>query len=249
MRELRARRKKTFHAEARSGCGFPRSPRLRVRILDFTKEGDIAMKSSAMVCPGAAILALVLAQPALAANSLAIKNAGSTPVQIGFDGGATQTIAPHATAALSLDAGDHTAQCRFEGGFDGCNILEQFALGDGQHVNINLLPVYTLQHAVTLAQQGTLSVQTRRDPVWATSPEDLAGRGADCADYEAGKLATISKRVRSGMRVDQPGFATQTLCGETRGVVATVIGGEKLYVQPGFLIFRDHLGRQYLVRQ
>jgi len=195
-------------------------------------------------------LAAVFVQSApAAATALAIKNAGSTPVQIGFDGGATQTIAPHSTAALSLDAGDHTAQCRFEGGFDGCNIFEQFTLGDGGRVNINLLPVYTLQHAVTLAQQGTLSVETRRDAVWATTPEDLAGRGADCADYEAGKLATISKRVRSGMRVDQPGFATQTLCGETHGVVAAVIGGEKLYVQPGFLIFRDHLGRQYLVRQ
>lgn len=207
------------------------------------------MKSLAMICPAAAILVLGFAQPASAANSLAIKNAGNTPVQIGFDGEATQTIAPRATAAFSLDAGNHSAQCHFEGGFDGCNILEQFTLGDGGHININLIPVYTLQHAVTLAQQGTLSVETRRDAVWATSPEDLAGRGADCANYEAGKLATISKRVRSSMRVDEPAFATQTLCGETRGVVAAMIGGEKLFVQPGFLIFRDRTGHPFLVRQ
>jgi len=207
------------------------------------------MTSLAMICPTAALLVLVLAQPAAAANSLVIKNAGDTPVQIGFDGGATQTITPRATAAFSIDAGNHSVQCRFAGGFDGCNILEQFSLGDAAHININLLPVYTLQHAVMLAQQGTLRVETRRDAVWATTPEDLAGRGDDCANYEAGKLATISKRVRSSMRVDQPAFATQTLCGETRGVVAAVIGGEKLYVQPGFLIFRDQSGHAFLVRQ
>jgi hypothetical protein len=202
-----------------------------------------------MICPTAAILALVIAQPAWCANSLAIKNIGNTSVQIGFDGGAMQTIEPRATAAVSLNAGDHTAHCRFEGGFDGCNILEQFTLGDGAHININLQPIYTLQHAVTLAQQGTLSVETRRDAVWATTPEDLAGRGDDCANYEAGKLATISKRVRSGLRVDKLAFATQTLCGETRAVVSATIGGEKLYVQPGFLIFRDRTGHPFLVRQ
>ena len=207
------------------------------------------MKPLAMIYPTAAILALVFVQPASAANSLAIKNAGTTPVQIGFDGGARQTIAPRATAAFSLDAGNHSAQCQFEGGFDACNILEQFTLGDGGHINIDLLPIYTLRHAVTLAQQGMLTVETRRDAVWATSPEDLAGRGADCADYEAGKLAMISKRVRSGTRVDEPAFANQTLCGETRGVVAATIGGERLYVQPGFLIFRDQAGRAFLVRQ
>lgn len=207
------------------------------------------MKPSAIVYPTAAILALVIAQPAAAANSLAIKNIGSTPVQIGFDGGARQTIAPRSTAAVSLDAGNHSAQCRFEGDFDGCSIIEQFALGDGAHINISLQPVYSLQHAVTLAQQRTLTVETRRDAVWATAPEDLAGSGADCANYEAGKLASISKRVRSGTRVDQVAFATQTLCGETREVVAATIGGEKLYVQPGFLIFRDRAGRPYLVRQ
>lgn len=207
------------------------------------------MKPSAIVYPTAAILALVVAQTATAANSLSIKNIGATPVQIGFDGGATQTIMPRATAAFSLDAGNHTAQCRFEGAFDGCNILERFTLGDAAHINISLQPVYTLQHAVTLAQQGTLRVETRRDTVWATSPEDLAGRGADCANYEAGKLATISKRVPSGMRIDELAFATQTLCGETRGVVAATIGGEKLFVQPGFLIFRDKTGHPFLVRQ
>ncbi len=207
------------------------------------------MNPLAMICPTVAILALALAQTAAAANSLTVKNAGDTPVQIGFDGESTQTIAPRATAAFSLDAGNHSAQCRFEGGFDGCNIEEKFSLGDGAHIKISLIPAYTLQHAVTLAQQGTLSVETRRDTVWATTPEDLAGRGNDCGDYEAGKLATISKRVRSGIRVDGVTFATQTLCGETRGVVAATIAGEKLFVQPRFLIFRDQAGRKFLIRQ
>lgn len=199
--------------------------------------------------PAAAVLAFGLAQPALAADSLSIKNAGDTPVQIGFDGGAPQTIAPHATAAFLLDAGNHTAQCHYDGGFDGCNIEEQFTLGAAARINLNLLPVYTLQHAVTLAQQGALTVETRRDAVWATTPQDLAGRGADCASYESGKLATISKRVRSGMRIDELAFATQNLCGETHAVVATTIAGEKLYVQPSFLIFRDRAGHSFLVRQ
>ncbi|HEX5279638.1 MAG TPA: hypothetical protein VFW28_06140 [Micropepsaceae bacterium] len=207
------------------------------------------MLKIAMTHAAAAILALSLAQPVLAANSLSIKNAGNTPVQIGFDGEATQTIAPRATATIALDSGDHTAQCRFDGGFDRCNIEERFTLGEGRRISFSLLPVYTLRHAVMLAQQGALSVETRRDPVWATTPEDLAGRGADCTDYEAGKLATISKRVRSGMRVDQPAFATQTLCGDTRGVVAAMIAGEKLYLQPGFLVFRDQMGRAFLVQQ
>lgn len=207
------------------------------------------MLKIAMTHAAAAVLALSLAQPAFAANSLSIRNAGSTPVQVGFDGGPTQTIAPSATAAFSLDSGNHTAQCRFDGGFDRCNIEEQFTLGGDGRIKLTLLPVYSLQHAVALAQQGALSIETRRDPVWATTPEDLAGRGADCTDYEAGKLATISKRVRSGMRVDQPAFATQTLCGDTRGVVAVMIAGEKLYLQPGFLVFRDQTGRAFLVQQ
>jgi hypothetical protein len=51
------------------------------------------------------------------------------------------------------------------------------------------------------------------------------------------------------MTVDELALATQQLCGEARPVVATMIGGQKMYVQPNFLIFRDRNGRPILVRQ
>ncbi len=207
------------------------------------------MKWIAMAYPLSLIVACALAQPGFAANSVVIKNAAVIPVQIGFDQGAGQTIAPRTTATFSLNPGQHTAQCRFEGSFDGCNIQEQFTLGDGQRVNMDLLPIYTLQHAVTLAQQGNLRVETRRDTVWATKAQDLAGAGTDCANYEGGKLAGISTKVRSGMAVEELALATQQLCGEARPVVTTMIGGQKMYVQPNFLIFRDLNGRPILVRQ
>ena len=212
-------------------------------------KGGIAMKWSAIACPASVILAVAFVQSGFAATSVVIRNAGNSPVRIGFDRTATQDIAPHATAAFSLNAGQHTAQCKFEGAYDGCNIQEQFTTGDGPRISMDLLPIYTLQHAVALAQQGALQVETRRDTVWATKAQDLAGAGADCANYEAGKLAGISTRVRSGMSVGELALATQQLCGETRPVIAIMIGGEKMYVQPNFLIFRDRSGRPILVRQ
>jgi hypothetical protein len=207
------------------------------------------MKWIAIAYPLSFAMGFAVAQPGFAANSVVIKNAGATAVQIGFDRGATQTIAPRATATFSLIAGQHTTQCHFEGAFDGCNIEEQFTLGEGQRAPLDLLPIYTLQHAVTLAQQGTLRVETRRDTVWATKAQDVAGSATDCANYEGGKLAGISTRIRSGMTVDELALATQQLCGEARPVVATMIGGQKMYVQPNFLIFRDRNGRPILVRQ
>ena len=194
-------------------------------------------------------MATALATPGFAANSVIIKNSGPAPVQIGFDRGATQTVVPRATAAVTLNAGQHTAQCRFEGAYDGCNIEEQFTLGDGRQFTIELRPVYTLQHAVTLAQQGALRVETRRDTVWATKAEDITGTGTECGDYEAGKLAAIATKVRSGSKVDQLAIATQRLCNEARAVVAATIGGEKIYVQPNFLIFRQPDGRPVQIRQ
>src|SRR5438067_12377878 len=138
--------------------------------------GGVVMKWFGITVP-ALVMATALASPGFAANSVTIKNSGQAPVQIGFDRGATQTIAPRATAAVTLNAGQHTAQCRFEGAYDGCNIEEQFALGDGRQFTIELRPVYSLQHAVTLAQQGALRVETRRDTVWATKAEDIVGTG------------------------------------------------------------------------
>jgi hypothetical protein len=207
------------------------------------------MRNIAIAGPAACLLALAFAAPALCATSVVIKNTGREPLQIGFDRGAAQTIAPRATASFSLNAGPHTAQCRFEGQYDGCNIDEQFTLAESQRISLNLQPVYTLQHAVTLAQQGNLKVETRRDTVWATKAQDVAGTGTECANYEAGNLASVSTRVRSGMAVAELALATQRLCGEARPVVATTIGGEKVYVQPNFLIFRDTNGRPILVRQ
>lgn len=206
------------------------------------------MRSFAISGSAACLLALAFATPALGATVL-IKNTGREPVQIGFDQGAAQMIAPRATASFTLNAGPHTAQCRFEGQFDGCNIEEQFTLADSQRMSLYLQPIYTLQHAVTLAQQGNLKVETRRDAVWATRAQDVTGLGTECASYESGKLASVSTRVRSGMPVAELGLATQRLCGETRPVVSTTIGGEKMYVQPNFLIFRDNNGRPILVRQ
>src|SRR5689334_21283185 len=160
------------------------------------------MKRIAIVVP-AFILATVLAEPGFAANTVTIKNSGPAPVQIAFDRGVTQTIAPRATATVTLNAGQHATQCRFEGAYDGCNIEEQFTLGDGRQFTIELRPVYTLQHAVTLAQQGALRVETRRDPVWATKAQDIPGTAAECTDYLAGKLAAMATKVRSSMTVDE----------------------------------------------
>ena len=58
----------------------------------------------------ALVMATALASPGFAANSVTLKNSGPAPVQIGFDRGAAQTIAPRATAAVNLNAGQHTAQ-------------------------------------------------------------------------------------------------------------------------------------------
>lgn len=206
------------------------------------------MRWIAIVVP-AFVLATVLAEPGFAANTVTIKNSGPAPVQIAFDRGVMQTIASRASATVTLNAGQHTTQCRFEGAYDGCNIEEQFNLGDGRQFSIELRPVYTLQHAVTLAQQGALKVETRRDPVWATKAQDIPGTGADCTDYLAGKLAPLATKVRSGMTVDELAVATQRLCNEARPVVAATIGGEKMYVQPNFLIFRERDGHPVQIRQ
>jgi hypothetical protein len=201
------------------------------------------------IAVAASAIATALADAAFGANTVTIKNSGPTPVQIGFDRNALQTLAPRAIANVTLGAGQHSAQCRFEGSYDGCNIEEEFTLADGRQFTIELRPVYTLQHAITLAQQGALKVETRRDTVWATKAEDVAGADTDCADYQAGKLAAIATKLRSGIAVDQLALATQRLCNEARPVVAVTIGGEKIYVQPNFLVFRERDGRPIQIRQ
>jgi len=207
------------------------------------------MKNIAIAGPVACLLGIGFAAPALCATTVMIKNNGREPLQIGFDGGAAKTIAPRGTASFALDAGSHTTQCRFEGQFDGCNLGEQFTLADSQRVTLDLQPIYTLQHAVTLAQQGNLKVETRRDAVWGTKVQDVAGTATECASYETGTLGSVSTKLRSGTTVAELALATQQLCGQSRPVVAATIGGEKVYVQPNFLIFRDATGRPFLVRQ
>src|SRR5205085_11678017 len=71
-------------------------------------SGGAVMRWFGIIVPALA-MATALATPAVAANSVIIKNSGSAPVQIGFDRGATQTIVPRATAAVTLNAGQHTA--------------------------------------------------------------------------------------------------------------------------------------------
>ena len=197
----------------------------------------------------AALLALGLGcDAASAATPVVVKNDGPTSVQFGFDGGQSKAIPPRDTAQFSLEAGEHSSQCRFEGVYDGCNIEERVTIGTTKGLNIALRPVLTLQHAVALAQQGMLSAQTIRDRAWATKTLDFPGPESDCADYSTGKLATISTPVRSGMSIRDITLANQNLCGERKAVIQAVVNGTPLYFEPRFLTFRDGAGRPVSVR-
>src|SRR5258705_4057059 len=170
-----------------------------------------------------AVWALGLGCHGASAAPVLVKNDGPSPVQLGFDGGQNKTIAPRDTAQFSLEAGDHSAQCRFEGVYDGCNIEERFTLGTTKGLNLTLRPMLTLQRAIALAQQGMITAQTIRDKVWATKTLELAGTAGDCADYSAGKLASVSTSVRSRLAIGNMTLANQTLCGDRKTVIQTVI--------------------------
>ena len=186
---------------------------------------------------------------ASAATPVVVKNDGPSPVQLGFDGGQNKTIAPRETARFSLDAGDHSSQCRFEGAYDGCNIEERFTLGAAKELNLTLRPMLTLQHAVAMSQQGMLTAQTTRDKAWATKTLELAGPAPDCADYATGKLGTVSTTVRSGMAISNITLVNQNLCGDRKTVIQTMIDGAPLYFEPRFITFRDGAGRAVWIRQ
>src|SRR5438105_5828107 len=186
---------------------------------------------------------------ASAATPVLVKNDGPSPVQLGFDGGQSKTIAPRETVQFSLDAGDHSSQCRFEGVYDGCNIEERFTLGATKGLNLALRPMLTLQHAIALAQQGTLTAQTIRDRAWATTTLELAGTEPDCADYGAGKLGAISTPVRGGSSIRNLTLANQNLCGQRKTVIQTVINGAPAYFESRFITFRDAAGHPIWVRQ
>jgi len=195
-----------------------------------------------------ALSALGLSVPSgAAATSVAVKNDGPASVQIGFDGRPATIIAPRATARLTLDAGEHSAQCRFESNYDGCNLDPHFTIG-AANVSMSLRPVLTIENAVAMAQRGTLVVETRSDMSWATNSLDVSGAAGDCADYASGKLGAVSRRMPRALRIREFRIAKQTLCGEESMVIGTTVNGTELYLHPRFLLFKDGSGRPVLVR-
>ena len=187
-------------------------------------------------------------QSAYAVN-VVVKNDGPSAVQVGFDNGMAMTIAPRATGRFTLPPGDHSAQCRYEGGYDGCNLEGRFTLADTRERTLSLRPFFTAEHAVALVQQAQLVVETRPDQTWATSTLNVAGSGADCADYQAGKLAEVSRRLQGRSQLGKVALVTQNLCGEERAAFAATLNGTQLYVPIRSVTFRDKTGRPVLVRQ
>jgi hypothetical protein len=116
-----------------------------------------------------ALLALGLASTASAATLVKIKNSGYSDLRIAFDGGQAMTIAPGSTGQAMLNPGDHSADCHFDGSYDGCNLATNFTLGDAKELELNLRPTLTLQHAIALTQQGTMRAETHRDGAWMTN--------------------------------------------------------------------------------
>src|SRR4029078_8218570 len=98
------------------------------------------------------------------------------------------------------DAGEHSAQCRFEGNYDGCNLDERVTIG-AANLSMSLRPVLTIENAVAMAQRGALVVETRSDMSWATNSLDVSGAAVDCADYASGKLGAVSRPMPRALRI------------------------------------------------
>jgi hypothetical protein len=209
-----------------------------VRFAHAAKRGAPALLALALSCHAAS-----------AATLVKIKNSGFSDVRIAFDGGQPMTIAAGGTAQTTLDPGNHSADCHFDGTYDGCNLATSFTLADVKDLSLTLRPTLTLQHAVAMAQQGMLRTETQRDGAWATNTLELQGSAADCADYSVGKLGAVSTRLRSRVTIDKINVATRSFCGEQRSVIGTEIGGAPAYLDPRFVVFRDGSGRQILVTQ
>jgi hypothetical protein len=209
----------------------------------------LRIRSVPIVALLATLAAGVAPHEARAAVTVVVKNDGPSPAQVGFDGGMTRTIVPRATERFFLEAGAHSAQCRYEGSFDGCNLEGSFTLLDTRERTFGLRPFFTAQHAVALAQQAQLTVETRSDQTWATSTRDVAGGGADCADYQVGKLGEVSRRFQGRSQLSNVTLVTQTLCGELRPAFSAQINGTRLYFPVRSVLFRDRAGRLVLVRQ
>jgi hypothetical protein len=183
---------------------------------------------------------------AFAATAITVKNNGPVAVQIGFDSAPVVTVAPRSEARLSLNDGDHTAQCRYEG-YDGCNLAERFTIEGAHDMTLNLQPVLTPERAIAMAAQGTLSVETRPN-VWAVTALNVSGAAEECLDYAQGKMAAVSRNMRNRVTIRNVTLATQNLCGRTSPAVATMLDGAQVYFPLRFVLFKEKSGRPVLIR-
>jgi len=192
--------------------------------------------------------ACLAAENAAAATDVTIRNEGPNAVQVSFDNAQPVTIAPRDSKRVTLNDGVHITRCQFEG-YDGCNLADDFTTtAEVKRMTLTLLPVYTLEHAVALAAQGTLAVETRPD-VWSTSTLDVAGAAADCLGYDSGKLGAVSKRQGTRIALRDAKLATQNLCGSEMQVIGATVDGAQAYFHPRFVMFKEKSGRPVLVRQ
>jgi hypothetical protein len=205
-----------------------------------------AQSTSRLILP--ALVALALSGQAVSAATIVIKNGGPAEVQIGFDGAPAIRVAPRSTARLVLNDGEHSIQCSVDGIYDGCNIADRFTAGEVRELTLNLIPFIALPHAVELAQQGMLLMETRQDGAWATNTLDVAGAAEDCADYAKGPLGAVSRSLRARMPIRNATLAMQTLCGTSRPALAATVDGAQLYVPLRFVTFKEKNGRPVLVR-
>jgi hypothetical protein len=184
-----------------------------------------------------------------AATTVVLKNNGPASAEIGFDGAAAVKVDPRDTARLTLNDGEHSIQCRFEGSYDGCNMADRFTIQGARELILILVPVFALPHAVALSQQGTLSIETKLDGAWATNTLDVPGTADDCADYSSGKLGMVSQAVRARTAVRNATVATLNLCGQQHPAIGTLVGGAQVYIPLRFVTFKERNDRPVMVRQ
>ena len=75
-----------------------------------------------------AVILALNAQSAVAATNVILKNNWPAAAEIGFDGAPATKLAPRANGRVTLNDGEHSIQCRFEGIYDGCNMAERFTI-------------------------------------------------------------------------------------------------------------------------
>jgi hypothetical protein len=189
------------------------------------------------------------AQSVTAATTIVLKNNSGSSAEIGFDGAAAIKVAPRDIARMTLNDGEHSIQCRFEGLYDGCNMAERFTIEGARELTLTLAPVFALSHAVALSQAGTLSIETRQDGAWATNTLDVPGTAADCADYASGKLGAVSQAMRPRMAVRNASVAMLNLCGQPHPAIGTSLNGAQVYIPLRFVTFKERNDRTVMVRQ